>query len=167
MLSAVAFSATPRSALSGLRQPAPLPESAIKDFKARGFCVVPNWLDASATDAVLRDAALCKAEGLPRQAGIGSTRTGNTAIRQDTRTRRSSMLPLIPPPRPSAGDIDTRLALSSAVSSLRAELAAVSAELTLPGYRLSKLSWRTCTIQRAASTSGTLMCRLRVAAGTR
>lgn len=42
------------------------------------------------------------------------------------------MLPLIPPPRPSAGDIDTRLALSSAVSSLRAELAAVSAELTLP-----------------------------------
>ena len=117
--------------LAGIRAPNPLPQGALSALASHGFCAVPNWLDAKATDAVLRDALLCEAEGLPRRAGIGSTRTGDTAVRQDHSTRRSSMLPLYPPPRPSAGDVDTRLALSAAVSALREELSAC-ADLALP-----------------------------------
>lgn len=117
------------NALSELRSPPPLPSATIAQFDRDGFCVVPNWLSAAAADAVLQDALLCEAEGLPRRAGIGSTLRGSTAIRQEDQTRRSSQLALIPPPAPSAGDVDTRMALAEALRCLRAELEASVATL--------------------------------------
>ena len=99
------------TALAELRCPPALSSSALAKLSAAGFCVVPGWLSAAATQAVLLDAMLCEAAGLPRRAGVGSTRSGATAIRHDKETRRSSMLPLYPPPRQSAGLVDVRLAL--------------------------------------------------------
>lgn len=132
VLSGFCYPQPTHDVLSGIRAPKPLPQSALAALNTRGYCAVPNWLDAKGTDAILRDALLCETEGLPRRAGVGSTRTGETAVRQDTSTRRSSMLPLYPPPRPSAGDVDTRMALGAAVSALREELSAPSSGLALP-----------------------------------
>ena len=116
------------TALAELRCPPALSSSALAELSAAGFCVVPGWLSAAATQAVLLDAKLCEAAGLPRRAGVGSTRSGATAIRHDKETRRSSMLPLYPPPRQSAGLVDVRLALSEAVRKLGAELEADKAQ---------------------------------------
>ena len=116
------------TALAELRCPPALSSSALAKLSAAGFCVVPGWLSAAATQAVLLDAMLCEAAGLPRRAGVGSTRSGATAIRHDKETRRSSMLPLYPPPRQSAGLVDVRLALSEAVRKLGAELEADEAQ---------------------------------------
>ena len=121
------------TALAELRCPPSLPASALADLSGAGFCVVPGWLSAAATQAVLLDAMLCDAAGLPRSAGVGSTRRGATAVRQDKETRRSSMLPLYPPPRQSAGLVDVRLALSEAVRNLGAELEADKAQ-GLPAF---------------------------------
>ena len=105
------------TALAELRCPPSLPSSALADLSGAGFCVVPGWLSAAAAQAVLLDAMSCEAAGLPRRAGVGSTRSGATAVRQDQETRRSSMLPLYPPPRQSAGLVDVRRCASSARSS--------------------------------------------------
>ena len=121
------------TALAELRCPPSLPASALADLSGAGFCVVPGWLSAAASQAVLLDAMSCEAAGLPRRAGVGSTRHGATAVRQDKETRRSSMLPLYPPPRQSAGLVDVRLALSEAVRNLGAELEADKAQ-GLPAF---------------------------------
>ena len=112
------------TALAELRSPPSLSPAALTDLSCAGFCVVPGWLSAAAAQAVLTDAMSCEAAGLPRRAGVGSTRSGATAVRNDEVTRRSSMLPLYPPPRQSAGLVDVRLALMEAVRSLGAELEA-------------------------------------------
>ena len=124
--------------LAELRCPPALSSSALAKLSAAGFCVVPGWLSAAATQAVLLDAMLCEAAGLPRRAGVGSTRSGATAIRHDKETRRSSMLPLYPPPRQSAGLVDVRLALSEAVRKLGAELEACTA---------AGCEWLHCSVQ--------------------
>ena len=121
------------TALAELRCPPSLSSSALADLSGAGFCVVPGWLSAAATQAVLLDAMLCEEAGLPRSAGVGSTRRGATAVRQEKETRRSSMLPLYPPPRQSAGLVDVRLALSEAVRNLGAELEADKAQ-GLPAF---------------------------------
>ena len=109
-------------ALTELRQPPRIPTEALSALGQRGWCVVPDWLGPDAVAALRRDMQLCDEEGLPRSASIGSTRTGPTAAREDTQIRLSRMLPLYPPPRPSAGHIDTRMALAEAVRGLGSQL---------------------------------------------
>lgn len=110
---------------------APLPAAALEALERDGWCVVPQWLPADAVSAILADAEALDAAGLPREAGVGSTRSGSTARRMDTEVRRSRMLPLIPAPSPARGHVDTRLALAAAVEALRAELDAAAALPTL------------------------------------
>ena len=97
------------------------------DCKARAACVcfrcaVPNWLPDDAVAALRRDASMCDAAGLPRSAGIGSTRSGETAVRQDASVRISRMLPLYPPPSSRAGEVDTRIAFGEGIRSLGSNL---------------------------------------------
>lgn len=99
----------------------PLPPSALGELQ-RGFCVIPNWLPPDAVSAVLDDALALDRAGLPRTAGVGNDRHASGQRRVDDETRRSRMLPLIPPPRPSVGCADTRIALHRCVLSLREEL---------------------------------------------
>lgn len=122
--------------LGELRRPPPLPRSAHTDFARDGFCVVPGWLSPTAIHAIRQDALLCEEAGLPRRAGIGSTRHGETAVRLDDSARRASMLPLYPPPRLGIGLPDVRIALGEAVRSLAAELQAGQPSLpTLAPFR--------------------------------
>ena len=110
------------NALAELRCPTALAPAALAELSRSGFCVVPQWLSPAATEAVLLDTQSCDAAGLPRRAGVRAVH----AIDDDT--RRSSILPLYPPPRPSAGSVDVRLALSEAVRRLGDQL-----EAGLPG----------------------------------
>ena len=109
----------------------PLSRSAIAQLAGpRGFCVVHDWLPASSVRAVLADALACDQAGLSRRAAVGSMKHGNYGMNELVRS--SSMCPLIPPPRPSAGNVDVRLALTHAVSSLREQLSAAPALQYLP-----------------------------------
>ena len=95
-----------------------MPDAALAELAGpRGFCVVPNWLCTKDVLAVWSDVRACEEAGLARVAGVGSLKHGNRHMNE--RVRSSSMCPLIPPPPPSVGSIDTRLALSAAVSDLR------------------------------------------------
>ena len=99
------------------RSAAPIPSAALAQFKHVGFCVVPNYFPPAFVDAILTDVLLCEQEGLPRAAGL-TTKNGY----MDTSVRLSSQLPLIPPPRTSAGNVDTRMALTTAMRSLCIDL---------------------------------------------
>lgn len=112
------------AATATLRSPPPIPQWAIRALDQRGWCAVPNWLPDNAVAALKRDAAMCDAAGLPRSAGIGSTRSGETAVRQDVSVRISRMLPLYPPPSSRAGEVDTRIAFGEGIRSLGAHLEA-------------------------------------------
>jgi SM-20-related protein len=101
----------------------------MSDFARDGFCVVPNWLPSVGVQAVLSDAVALHDAGLSRAAAVGSTGHGNRGLREQV--RRSRMAPLIPPPRPSAGCIDTRMHLYNQISYLRQELSSNPA-LQLP-----------------------------------
>ena len=119
-------------------QTTPLPAAVWEALAQNGYVVVPNWLNALAVDQVRDDAMRCHEAGLPRQAGVGSTRTGATAVRHDEEVRRSAMLPLIPPPRPSAGCVNTRMALTEAMRGLCDEVQLAADLLDMP--RLSPFS---------------------------
>ena len=129
-----AASAQPHAAvLSLLRTPPPVPTSALEHLHVRGFCVVRNWVAPDAIAALRSDAQLLDEAGLPRNAGVGSTRDGNdgSAIRQDVQVRRSRMLALHPPPSNAHGHVDTRMALASGVRCLRTQLEEAE-QLALP-----------------------------------
>jgi SM-20-related protein len=105
--------------LASLRCPPQIPAAALTAlFGEQGFCVVPDWLNRDAVALLRTDATLCDAAGLPREAGVGSTRHGDSAVRRDYEIRRSKMLPLYPPPRQSAGLVDTRIALGHGIREL-------------------------------------------------
>jgi len=102
-----------------------VPVAARWQLATSGYCVLPQWLPASMTELVRTDALMCEDVGLPRRAGI------STAHQQDANVRLSSMLPLIPPPRPSAGHCDTRIALAALLRDLCDELDSHASEVGL------------------------------------
>jgi SM-20-related protein len=101
--------------------PRPLSHAALSTLSSRGFVVVPGWLPPALTHALLADALALERDGLARSAGVGSP-DGADGMRQDTAVRRSALCPLYPPPRPSAGDVDTRMLLYEATRMLCEEL---------------------------------------------
>jgi len=104
----------------------PIGATALASLNEFGWCSIPEWLDGPSMAAVLSDAIGLDEAGCSREAAIGASdeRGLNTQI------RRSRLCPLYPPPPPSAGSIDTRVALYSAADALRAELqSAVGLEL--------------------------------------
>ncbi|KAL3907952.1 MAG: hypothetical protein SGPRY_009985 [Prymnesium sp.] len=110
------------SATLAVELPNRLSADAISHLCTRGYVVVPNWLPAPLLRAVLNDALALQKQGLARGAQVGSRRSGDEQRRHDGMVRKSQFCPLIPPPRPLAGDIDTRMLLSTAVRLLADEL---------------------------------------------
>lgn len=115
----------------------PISEPALASLAERGWCMIPEWLDPPSVAAILSDAealdAICA-----REAGVGS-REGRDV---DTQVRNSRLCALYPPPPPSAGCIDTRMALYGAADSLRAELqTAVSPSLPELHHFQTELSY--------------------------
>ena len=108
---------------------ASIPQTAISKLARHDFCAIPNWMPAQSVQAVLDDALALEECGLSRRAGVGSVRHCNRQLNEEV--RRSSMCPLIPPPRPSAGSIDTRLGLADAICGVRDQLSQLT-ELGLP-----------------------------------
>ena len=106
-----------------IAMPAALPAAALSSLARDGFAVVPDWLPAPLAHAVRADALALDREGLARSAAVGSRDDdGDNSVRLDAEIRRSKLCPLYPPPRPSAGDIDTRMLLYESMSALRDEL---------------------------------------------
>lgn len=98
----------------------PLEQNELCSLAIRGFCVAPEWIScAHDVERISQDVRTLREEGLLQGATVG---TGDAA-RPDDAIRRSSVLGLMPGPAPGVGDFDTRLALSRAVDSLRAQLA--------------------------------------------
>eukprot|EP00967_Tisochrysis_lutea_P010734 scaffold12243_cov31-Tisochrysis_lutea.AAC.1 len=97
----------------------PIDANAIASLAQRGWCVVPKWLDPPSTAALLADAIALDAP-CARNAAVGS----HDARGVDTQVRNSRLCALYPPPPPSAGFADTRMALYSAAAALREHLQA-------------------------------------------
>jgi|Transcript_30894 SM-20-related protein len=102
--------------------PSALPAWAISQLASDGIAIIPGWLPAPLTRALLADALALEREGLARPAGVGSRTSGTEQMRQDDDVRRSKLCSLYPPPRPSAGDVDTRLLLYDTMRGLCREL---------------------------------------------
>jgi len=100
--------------------PTTLAPGVIASMSSRGYAIVPNWLPAPLVHAIRQDACALELEGLARTAEIGNRKNG--VGRYDKDVRHSSLCPLIPPPRPSAGSIDTRMLLYAAMHKLCNEL---------------------------------------------
>lgn len=107
---------------SELELPLPLPASALEQLERDGFCIVPRWLPARTTDALLADALALERAGLSRGAAVGSQQSGDEKRRMNDDVRRSSLCWLYPPPPTSAGQVDTRAVLYSAMHALRRQL---------------------------------------------
>ena len=108
--------------LPATARPAALPSTALSSLAEKGFAVIPDWLPEPMMCAVLADALALEREGLARSAAVGSRTGGDEQRRLDEQIRKSSLCSLYPPPRPSAGDVDTRMALYESLRSLCKQL---------------------------------------------
>lgn len=95
--------------------PPTLPPYVHDELSENGFSIVPGFLSARRTAAVLCDAL--ENEDAARTAGVG---TGGTR-RRDSSLRRAKLLSLLSPPN-FTGDLGARLAISRCMHSLCLEL---------------------------------------------
>ena len=95
-------------------RPTLLTPHALAALDARGWAVVPGFLDAEAAIALRDDARACS--HLAWSARVGHPKNGEMALKEEVRTSR--MLPLYPPPPPAVGSIEARMRFADTVRAL-------------------------------------------------
>ncbi|EOD05694.1 procollagen-proline dioxygenase-like protein [Emiliania huxleyi CCMP1516] len=103
----------------------PLPAAALDSLERLGYAVVPGWLRAADTAALLADALALEAAGVPRAAGVGGvaeSESSDWAVELKTELRRAASVWIHEPPLSLHGAPAARLALLSTAEALRAEL---------------------------------------------
>jgi len=86
-----------------------LPSGAIAALEGKGYFVLPDFLTAAEARALAQDALACESAGLGRVARVGSVALGTHATKENV--RRSTLVPLYPPPPTSVGCVETRMHL--------------------------------------------------------